>query len=111
MISESDEEVRQQCDSFERAVYEQRIANLADELRRLREANRVTAVNFGKAQLEIAKLQTMLARVEALAARYESVPHDACATSSVAKYIRAALRDDPQPSAAPTPKGEPYNGY
>lgn len=31
---------------------------LADEVLRLREANRVTAENFGKAQLEIAQLRT-----------------------------------------------------
>lgn len=67
------------------------------EVRRLREASAVTAVNFGKAQLEIAKLQTKLARVEATRL---------CPYCGIA--IKTALRDEPQPEREPK---LPFNGY
>lgn len=47
---------------------------LLGEVRRLRESNHVTAENFGKAQLEIAQLQTQVARVEALSEKLRE-PH------------------------------------
>jgi hypothetical protein len=96
---------------------------LAAEVNRLREASAVTAVNFGKAQAEIAQLQTKLARIEdgvrrivvSLSRRvtpsgHALEPRMREMFSVICSELNAAL-SDPQPSAAPTPKGEPYNGY
>lgn len=58
------------------------------------------------AELKIVELNSKLARVEALADAFER-----SGNLVVVASIRKALGDDPHPSAAPTPKGEPYNGY
>lgn len=64
----------QRAESPSGAIAEGDAALLADEVRRLREASAVTAVNFGKAQLEIAQLQTEVSRLrELIAAREEAL--------------------------------------